>query len=344
MIYINLLIIFLLIVTIHELGHYFAARLFNANVTDFSIGFGKILYQFVDKNNTSWKISMIPLGGYVKIKGLDTIFKKSTNNIYEFGTFQSLSLIKKIIILLAGSFFNIFTAWLCLFMIMFFSGIPSFPNIIGNVIENSPAFKNDLRKNDLINTINSQIINDFADIPKAIGNEKFISIEITRNSLILKKNINLEFNQEFNRYFLGISSTEKPIIKRLYLFDSFKSSVLFIPNYYKTTFLYLKNSIKKNSIFNEISGPIGMVKMADKLPLDKIKGTIFLFIFISLFVGLFNLLPIPLLDGGHIIYFIIRKFFSDSLPEIITKTYLTVGFIIISLLFFIVTFNDIFYK
>ena len=87
-----------------------------------------------------------------------------------------------------------------------------------------------------------------------------------------------------------------------------------------------------------------MVKMADQLMLDKFKGVLFLFVIISLFVAIFNLLPIPLLDGGHIIYFIVRKIFSDSLPHIITRIYLTIGFTIMSLLFFIVTFNDIFYK
>ena len=75
MIYINLLIIFLIIITIHEFGHYFFARLFKVEVTDFSIGFGKSIYEYVDKNNTKWKLSLIPLGGYVKIKGLDKIFQ-----------------------------------------------------------------------------------------------------------------------------------------------------------------------------------------------------------------------------------------------------------------------------
>ena len=84
--------------------------------------------------------------------------------------------------------------------------------------------------------------------------------------------------------------------------------------------------------------------MADKLMLDRIKGVLFIFISISLFVGLFNLLPIPLLDGGHIIYFIIRSIFSDALPSFITRVYLLTGITIISFLFIIITFNDIFYK
>ena len=84
--------------------------------------------------------------------------------------------------------------------------------------------------------------------------------------------------------------------------------------------------------------------MADQLMLDKIKGILFLFIMISLFVGLFILLPIPLLDGGHIVYFTLRYFFSDTLPHLVTRIYLTIGLFILSFLFIFVTLNDIFYK
>ena len=118
MIYINLLIIFLIIVAIHELGHYFAARIFGAKVTDFSIGFGKPIFQITDKRGTNWKISPIPLGGYVKIKGLDSIFNKKQN--FEDESFQSLKLYQQIIVLLAGSFFNIFSAWFVLLSFYFF--------------------------------------------------------------------------------------------------------------------------------------------------------------------------------------------------------------------------------
>ena len=96
MIYINLLIIFLVIIFIHELGHYSVARLFGTRVTDFSIGFGKVLYQKKDKNNTNWKVSAFPLGGYVKIKGLESIFKNTNKNEdIDEDSFQNLNLIKK---------------------------------------------------------------------------------------------------------------------------------------------------------------------------------------------------------------------------------------------------------
>ena len=158
MIYLNLLIIFLLLIFIHELGHYSAARLFGAKVTDFSIGFGKTLFAFKDKNHTNWKISLIPLGGYVKIKGLESIFRNQINKDDENDSFHSLNLYRQIIILLAGSFFNIFSAWFVLFSFYFFIGIKSFSPEIGDILKNSPADKADIQKGDIIISINDTII------------------------------------------------------------------------------------------------------------------------------------------------------------------------------------------
>ena len=178
MIYINLILVFLVLVAIHEYGHYIVARWFKAEVTDFSIGFGKPLLKFTDKNGTTWKLSPIPLGGYVKIKGLDNIFSSNPND--EQGSFQSLTLFQKILVLLAGSIFNILSAWFALFCIFFFFGIVSLMPIIGSVSENSSAFENDLREGDKILEINNISIEEFSDIPKAIGNNPSINILIER--------------------------------------------------------------------------------------------------------------------------------------------------------------------
>ena len=342
MIYINLILVFLVLVAIHEYGHYIVARWFKAEVTDFSIGFGKPLLKFTDKNGTTWKLSPIPLGGYVKIKGLDNIFSPKSND--EEGSFQSLTLFQKILVLLAGSIFNIFSAWFALFCIFFFFGIVSLMPIIGSVSENSSAFENDLREGDKILEINNISIEEFSDIPKAIGNNPSINILIERNNQIIEKNFDLKFNSELNRYIIGISSPQDPIIDKYNLIDSIKNSSLFIPTYYVASFSFLQQSYKENTLGDQLAGPIGIVKNADQMMLDQVRGVLFLFIIISLFVGLFNLLPIPLLDGGHIIYFIIRRIFSNSLPEFITRVYLAVGITIISFLFIVVTYNDIFYK
>jgi len=342
MIYINLLIIFVIIVAIHELGHYLAARIFGAKVTDFSIGFGKPIFQFTDKHGTNWKISPIPLGGYVKIKGLDSIFKKKQN--FEDESFQSLKLHQQIIILLAGSFFNIFSAWFVLFSFYFFIGIKSFSPEIGDVLENSPADKSDIQKGDIIISINDIQISKFSDIPVAIGNNTFVSMELIRNNSIINKNLELQFDKKLNKKIIGITSTSNLIIERFDILKSIQESFIFIPNYYYQSYSFLIKSFNDNTLTDQLAGPIGIVKMADQMMLDKFAGVLLLFIVISLFVGLFNLFPIPLLDGGHIVYFIISRIFSNSLPEFVTRIYLVVGITIISFLFIIVTFNDIFYK
>ena len=342
MIYINLLIVFICIVFIHEFGHYLFARIFKAEVTDFSIGFGKPLFQFKDKNNTIWKICPIPLGGYVKIKGLDSVFQKNSND--EPGSFQSLQLYQKIFILLAGSVFNILSAWIALFSIFFFFGIASFLPIIGKVMDDSAAKENDLRVNDFIISVNNLKIDEFSDIPKALGSDKSISLLVERGGQIIEKNFDLKFNDEINRYVIGISTNDEPIIDKYNLNKSIQNSLIFIPTYYAASINFLKKSYQDNTLGDQLAGPVGIVKMADQMMLDKIRGVIFLFIVISLFVGVFNLLPIPLLDGGHIVYFVISKIFSNSLPELVTRIYIATGITIISFLFIFITFNDIFYK
>ena len=344
MIYINLIIIFLLIILIHELGHYTIARLFKTTVTDFSIGFGKVLFQFKDRYSTKWKFSLIPLGGYVKIKGLESIFNASKDKDISNDSFQNLSLIKKIFILLAGSGFNIFSAWLTLFCVLFFFGIVNFAPIIGSVLENSPASYNDIQEGDIVIRVNEKNITFFSDIASAIKNTNRVKIDILRNNDIITKEFDLSFNSEIKKYIIGITSNSSPEINKYALWISLKQSIFFIPQYYAESFKYLISSYKKNTLSQELAGPVGIVKMADQLMLDKIKGVLFIFITISLFVGLFNLLPIPLLDGGHIIYFIVRSIFSDALPSFVTRVYLVTGITIISFLFLIITFNDIFYK
>ena len=342
MIYLNLLLVFICIVFIHEFGHYLFARIFKAEVTDFSIGFGKPLLKFKDKNNTIWKICTIPLGGYVKIKGLDSVFQKNSNE--EPGSFQSLQLYQKIFILLGGSLFNILSVWIALFCIFFFFGVATFLPIIGKVMDTSAAQENDLRVNDVIISVNNLQIEEFNDIIKALDGDNFISLLIERDGQLIEKSFELKLNDEINKYVIGIESNNDPIIEKLNLYKSLGYSFLYINNFYTFLINFLKQSYKDNTLREQLAGPVGIVKMADQMNLNNIIGVFGLFLSISLFVGVFNLLPIPLLDGGHIVYFIVQNIFANSLPELVTRIYIVTGLTIISFLFIFITFNDIFYK
>ena len=165
-----------ILVTIHEFGHYWVARRCKVKVLKFSIGFGRAIKSWRGKDGVEFVIAPIPLGGYVKIKGLDNIFSPNSND--EQGSFQSLTLFQKILVLLAGSIFNILSAWFALFCIFFFFGIVSLMPIIGSVSENSSAFENDLREGDRILEINNISIEEFSDIPKAIANNQSINLSL----------------------------------------------------------------------------------------------------------------------------------------------------------------------
>ena len=167
---------------------------------------------------------------------------------------------------------------------------------------------------------------------------------IERDGQLIEKNFELKLNNEINRYVIGIGSNSDPIIDKLNLHKSLGNSFSDINNYYSFLINFLKQSYKDNTLSEQLAGPVGIVKMADQMGLNNIKGIVNLFIAISLFVGVFNLFPIPLLDGGHIVYFIISKIFANSLPELVTRIYIVTGLTIIFFLFIFVTFNDIFYK
>ena len=293
MIYLNLLLVIIIIVSIHEYGHYLLARLFGADVTDFSIGFGKPIYQYTDKNNTKWKISPIPLGGYVKIKGLDTVFQKNTN--IEEGSFQSLKLYQKIIILLAGSVFNIISAWIVILFFLFFSGIQVFTPKITEVLENTPAYKAGLKSNDLIIRMNNININNFNEVIKIVQTNKKIKIDFIRNNNLLSTSLETIFNKELNRNTIGIKvSSDNVKFIKYDIFTSFKKSILSISNFYYLNLSHLKKSFNENNLSKDLAGPIGIVKNAHNFKLDTLNGFINIFIAFSLIISLFKFIDLTL--------------------------------------------------
>ena len=134
-------------------------------------------------------------------------------------------------------FFNILSAWICLFCILFFFGIATFSPEVGKVLENSPASMNDIREGDIISRVNGYEIKDFSDISRTFDKSNFVSIEIVRNNDLILKEFELKYNNEMNKYIIGISSTNTPIINRFSLFNSLTQSIIFIPTYYSSEHL-----------------------------------------------------------------------------------------------------------
>ena len=177
------IVLILVVVFIHEYGHYYFAKKYGVGVTDFSIGFGKEIFGWNDKSGTRWKICMIPLGGYVKFFGDRNVFSQSDQEelIKQYNEkdreklFVLKPLYQRSLIVAAGPIANFILAAVIFCFIYMFVGKDFTPAVISEVQKDSPAEISGMKNNDIILEINNTSIEEFSDIPKAIANNQSIN-------------------------------------------------------------------------------------------------------------------------------------------------------------------------
>jgi len=336
------------LIFIHELGHYFAAIKSGVKVESFSIGFGPELIGFNDKRNTRWKFSLIPLGGYVKMKGeLINVSEDQDNlSVLVDNTFLKAKLVSRILIVLSGPLANLILGLLLITSIYVFNGRYVSPPIVNSVIKNQPAIMAGLKSGDVIIKINETIINDFSDIKNIVEKnpDKGLIFDILREDKLISINItpNNFFDQRFKKIVgrIGITASPMelkkiPVFNALYLglYDSMKMTLEWFKGL-KSLFLLEVNK-------KDIVGPIGIAKISGSV-LDKgFFSIIFLMAVLSINLGLINLLPIPALDGGYLILFIYEAIFKKPVSSKIQLILLKFGFIFLLSLMVLVTAFDL---
>ena len=361
MIIIWFLILLTIIVFVHEMGHYLIARINGVKVDIFSIGFGKELYGWNDKLGTRWKICFIPLGGYVKFfgdanlastindKNLDSYTKEDLNK-----TFISKTLAQKSAIVFAGPLANFVFAFFVLFLIFYFKGIVEetrILNVVDEVVVGSPAYKAGFISNDIIIEINELKTDDFHSIKeiveknpnkelnfKVIRFGKEISILCTPD---LVENIEQDGKiKEFGR--VGISPKYELIYQNLSFFNSLVKSLNDTGLYTFKTFEGIAEIITGKRSASELGGPIMIATVAGKAADRGIEAFLFIMAIISINLGLINLFPIPLLDGGHLFLFLVQALKRSPINEDFLKYYSIVGIAILIALMILVNYNDLF--
>ena len=342
---ITFLLVLSFLVFFHELGHFVAARYFGVTVHVFSIGFGKRIFS---KNwkGTTWQLSLIPLGGYVKMKGQDD----KNPALIEDGddSYNTKKPWQRIVILLAGPMANFLLAAILYFAIAII-GASALSPTIGKVQENSPALRAGLLENDKILRINNVEITQWNDVGELIRNsdgplkfdvnrdEKLVSL-ILRPQILPAKNI---FKEDIKKRMVGISPA--PILVKLDL--SFLQSLEFAyEKTYESSKMIFKGVQKLISGVipsSEVGGVITIGKVISDASQSSIIALLSITALISVNLGVLNLLPIPALDGGHIMF---------NLYEIITKkkpsdkvfVFLTIaGWVILGSLMLLGIYNDI---
>ena len=329
----------------HELGHYMAARLMGVYVEVFSIGFGKRLFTF-RAFDTQWSISAIPLGGYVKMKGQDDTdpSKKS----YDADSYNSKTPLQRIFILVAGPLANFVLAFFLYFAIAM--GNPSaLAPVIGEVVKESPAQKAGLQKDDEILAINGEKIEKWSDLVKHIADAKgAIALQINRNGEL--KLITLvpelrdaknEFGEDVKRKMIGISAAG--VMKEQQLSFSEKFSYAYNQTVYASTLIFtgVKKLIFGEVPASEMGGVISIVKLTSDATTVGWMSVLFFTALISVNLGVLNLLPIPALDGGHIMFNLYELITRREPSEQIIVNLTIAGWVILFGLMGLGLYNDI---
>ena len=347
-----------ILVFVHELGHFAVARMCGVKVDVFSIGFGKELWGRRDKQGTYWKIAAVPLGGYCQFLGDDDASSAGDGKASELSeeekkfTFQYQSPAKKLVIALAGPVSNYLFAILIFAGIFFFLGKINFPPVVGEVFENSAAAKAGIVDNDRILTINGNKIDSFDDIRKevdlTVGNE--VVVELLRDGREIRLQFPLiemevpEANGEMTkRPMLGVKSVNVIELdhEKLSLPQSLKEAFLEAWNVTEATLRGVGQMITGKRSGEEIGGIIRIAEMSGDI--SKQNGILDLVVFMALLsinLGLINLFPIPVLDGGHVVIYLVEIVSRREINAKVKENLFKAGFALILALMIFATWND----
>ena len=340
------------VVFFHELGHFLVARINKVDVESFSVGFGKEIFGFFDKKGTRWKFCWIPLGGYVKfIDDSDpTSIDKTINNSKN--GFHTKSLYTKSLIVCAGPFANFLLAIFIFAGLYTLNGKTSVLPIIEAIEQDSPAMKAGILINDRVIEIDGERIRSFSDISNILQIKKMntINFVIERNGarVTLEIKPDVKFKNPDNDgeaiYYVGISSgglKENVITEKLPLHLSLKEG---INDTYKIISLSLnyigKIFIGKESTEN-LGGPIRIAQISGEIAQNGLLPLLHLTALLSVSIGLINLFPIPMLDGGHLFMYFIEALRGKPMSDQYNEIFHRFGLIFIVLLMLFALWNDL---
>ena len=355
------IVLILVVVFIHEYGHYYFAKKYGVGVTDFSIGFGKEIIGWNDKSGTRWKICWIPLGGYVKFFGDRNVFSQSDQEEiikrYSEEERKKLFILKPLyqrsLIVAAGPIANFVLAVIIFFFIYTFVGKDFTTAVINEVKKDSPAYVAGLKKNDIIISIDQQKVKSILDVSKYItmSTQEYIAISVNRSNqemlfkvkpamVMSEDNLGNRINKRMIGIQLGAYNNQINHVK----LSPTKSLYYSINEVYfvcASSLKYLASIIKGTGDSSQLGGPIRIAKITGQVAEFGVLPFLNMMAYISVSLGLINLFPIPLLDGGHLMFYGIEKILGKPLSQKTQEGFFRIGmFLLLSLMFF-ATFNDL---
>ncbi|HER23892.1 MAG TPA: RIP metalloprotease RseP [Candidatus Atribacteria bacterium] len=333
--------VFSILIFFHELGHFIAAKSSGVKVYKFAFGFGPKILGFI-KNQTEYLICLIPLGGYVKMAGEmgQEDDKEKLEEVPEEQRFDKKSLGIRALIVGLGPFMNIITAVVIFSIIFFVNGIPVVTNYVSTVVEKGPAEQAGILSGDKIIAIGSIKMEDPDKIANVINNSSGEELQITldREGEIINVFAIPEYNEDYKKGLIGI--TFGISAERINIFRAFAKGLMVTLNIITLIFSNTLEMIT-GKVPVEIAGPLGIAQMTGEAAKLGFLNLLYFTAILSIFIGLFNLLPIPILDGGHIIILAIEKIRGKPLEARKISFMYLIGISIMAAIFIIATYKDI---
>ena len=355
------LILIMIVVFIHEYGHYYFAKKYGVGVTDFSIGFGKEIFGWNDKSGTRWKLCWIPLGGYVKFFGDRNVFSqadqeeliKQYNDKDRKKLFVLKPLYQRVLIVFGGPLANFILALVIFFSIYTFIGKDFTPAVINEVQKDSPAMIGGLKQDDIILEIDGNEVQSIMDVSKYItmSSADIIDFKVKRFSdeIILKVKPNTVFGEDN----LGNKIQKRMVGIKLGAYNNEINHVKLGPAkalyhaaneviYVSTASLkYIGSMIIGKADTSQLGGPIRIAKISGQVAEFGVLAFISMMAYISISLGLVNLFPIPMLDGGHLMFYTFEKILGRPLSQKTQEGFFRIGVFLLLTLMFFTTFNDL---
>ncbi|MGA2782042.1 MAG: RIP metalloprotease RseP [Smithella sp.] len=343
---ISFIILLSVLIFVHELGHFLAARIAGVGILKFSLGFGpKIIGKKIGE--TEYVLSWIPLGGFVKLLGESGNEELSPED--EKRSFYKQSRWKRMLIVLAGPVFNFLLA-LVIFIIVSMYGLPNLTADLGEVQKESAAFEAGMMNGDKIITIGGRKVVFWEDIKPIIAESQGKEMEIVVQRGAEKKHFLIKprlskakniFGEEEYTYLIGVSPAGKTIIEKMNPWDAIIASASKTWYISKLTVISVVKMLEGVISPRTLGGPIFIAQVAGAQVKEGIIPFIFFMAILSINLGVINLFPIPVLDGGHIFFYIIEIVTRKEISVKVKEMSQQIGFVILLMLMLFVIFIDI---
>ncbi|HEX8416021.1 MAG TPA: RIP metalloprotease RseP [Methylobacterium sp.] len=353
------LIVLTVVVFVHEMGHFLVGRWCGVGVHAFSIGFGPELFGFNDRHGTRWKLCAIPLGGYVKFHGdvngasvPDQAAIARMDPRERAISFPTQSLPKRAAIVAAGPIANFILAIALFAGAIYFGGRYETPPRVEGVVAGSAAERAGFQPGDVIRSIDGAPVNSFMDMQRTVTGSAGSSLAITvdrggQDQVLTATPDVVEERTPFGRHRFGRLGLQGPKAgdAKLVHYGPVQSLGLGVSETYfvvDRTIAYIGKLVTGRESADQLSGPIGIARVSGEVAkVGGVAGLISLIALLSVSIGLLNLFPVPLLDGGHLLFYAFEAVRGRPLSERAQEIGFRIGLALVLMLMLFAAWNDI---